>query len=70
MLGLDYEAFNMVFISMAGTAKQIRKPKPWKFPRPVTWSQLVQMRYEFWDTAPHHGGKKGKKTERSSGYEF
>ncbi|CAH1449994.1 unnamed protein product [Lactuca virosa] len=38
--------------------KKIRKPKPWKFPRPVTWSQLVQMRDEFWDTAPHHGGKK------------
>ncbi|PWA54858.1 ubiquitin-binding domain-containing protein [Artemisia annua] len=40
------------------TVKKIRKPKPWKFPRPVTWNQLVQMRDEFWDTAPHHGGKK------------
>nr|GEW28452.1 hypothetical protein [Tanacetum cinerariifolium] len=40
------------------TVKKIRKPKPWKFPRPVTWNQLVQMRDEFWDIAPHHGGKK------------
>ncbi|XP_071698221.1 uncharacterized protein [Rutidosis leptorrhynchoides] len=40
------------------TSEKIRKPKPWKFPRPVTWDQLVQMRDEFWDTAPHHGGKK------------
>ncbi|KAJ0500512.1 putative Ubiquitin domain-containing protein [Helianthus annuus] len=42
------------------TTKKLRKPKPWEFPRPVTWSQLVQMRDEFWDSAPHHGGKKGK----------
>ncbi|KAF5780799.1 putative Ubiquitin domain-containing protein 1/2 [Helianthus annuus] len=40
------------------TTKKLRKPKPWEFPRPVTWSQLVQMRDEFWDSAPHHGGKK------------
>lgn len=42
-----------------GTAKKIRKPKPWKHPQPITKSQLMQLRDEFWDTAPHYGGRKG-----------
>ncbi|CAI9088836.1 OLC1v1023279C1 [Oldenlandia corymbosa var. corymbosa] len=42
-----------------GTVKKIRKPKPWKHPQPITKSQLVQLREEFWDTAPHYGGRKG-----------
>lgn len=44
---------------MIGTVKKIRKPKPWKHPQPITKSQLIQMRDEFWDTAPHYGGRKG-----------
>ncbi|CAN4091902.1 unnamed protein product [Withania somnifera] len=39
-------------------AKQIRKPKPWKHSEAITRAQLVQMRDEFWDTAPHYGGRK------------
>ncbi|KAH0701485.1 hypothetical protein KY285_015763 [Solanum tuberosum] len=39
-------------------AKQIRKPKPWKHSEPIMRAQLVQMRDEFWDTAPHYGGRK------------
>lgn len=42
-----------------GTVKKIRKPKPWKHPQPITKSQLMQLREEFWDTAPHYGGRKG-----------
>ncbi|KAJ7014574.1 ubiquitin domain-containing protein 1-like [Populus alba x Populus x berolinensis] len=41
-----------------GSAKKIRKPKPWKHPQPITKSQLLQMREEFWDTSPHYGGRK------------
>ncbi|KAL0001383.1 hypothetical protein SO802_015164 [Lithocarpus litseifolius] len=41
-----------------GTAKKIRKPKPWKHPQPITKTQLMQLRDEFWDTAPHYGGRK------------
>ncbi|KAK8493647.1 hypothetical protein V6N13_121517 [Hibiscus sabdariffa] len=41
-----------------GNGNKIRKPKPWKHPQPITKSQLVQMREEFWDTAPHYGGRK------------
>ncbi|KAL3520086.1 hypothetical protein ACH5RR_018235 [Cinchona calisaya] len=37
--------------------KKIRKPKPWKHSEPITRAQLVQMRDEFWDTAPHYGGQ-------------
>ncbi|GMI77695.1 hypothetical protein like AT1G53400 [Hibiscus trionum] len=39
-------------------AMKIRKPKPWKHSEPITRAQLVQMRDEFWDTAPHYGGRK------------
>lgn len=46
--------------SFAETVKKIRKPKPWKHSDPITRAQLVQMREEFWDTAPHYGGRKGK----------
>lgn len=45
--------------SFAETVKKIRKPKPWKHSEPITRAQLVQMRDEFWDTAPHYGGRKG-----------
>ncbi|XP_021907545.1 ubiquitin domain-containing protein 2-like isoform X1 [Carica papaya] len=38
--------------------KKIRKPKPWKHSEPITRDQLMQMRDEFWDTAPHYGGRK------------
>lgn len=38
--------------------KKIRKPKAWKLPRAITKSQLMQMREEFWDTAPHYGGRR------------
>ena len=40
--------------------KKIRKPKPWKHTQPITKAELVKMREEFWDTAPHYGGTKGK----------
>ncbi|KAF3675790.1 putative LRR receptor-like serine/threonine-protein kinase-like [Capsicum annuum] len=45
---------------LAETGKKVRKPKPWKHSEPITRAQLVQMRDEFWDTAPHYGGRKGK----------
>ncbi|GAA0139917.1 ubiquitin-protein ligase [Lithospermum erythrorhizon] len=48
--------FSMVMI--IGNVKKIRKPKPWKHPQPITQSQLLQLRDEFWDTAPHYGGRK------------
>ncbi|CAH2042051.1 unnamed protein product [Thlaspi arvense] len=38
--------------------KKIRKPKPWKHTESITRAQLVQMREEFWDTAPHYGGRR------------
>ncbi|XP_022984742.1 ubiquitin domain-containing protein 2-like [Cucurbita maxima] len=41
-----------------GSIKKIRKPKSWKHPQPITRFQLVQLREEFWDTAPHYGGRK------------
>ncbi|XP_058221457.1 uncharacterized protein LOC131331495 isoform X2 [Rhododendron vialii] len=41
-----------------GTVKKIEKPKPWKHSPQITKSQLLQMREEFWDTAPHYGGRK------------
>ncbi|KAL8507646.1 hypothetical protein ACS0TY_018258 [Phlomoides rotata] len=40
-----------------GNVQRIRKPKAWKHPQPITRSQLIQLREEFWDTAPHYGGK-------------
>ncbi|WRX26576.1 DC-UbP/UBTD2 [Theobroma cacao] len=43
-------------------AKKIRRPKPWKHSEPITRTQLMQMRDEFWDTAPHYGGQKGPRT--------
>ncbi|XP_042058217.1 ubiquitin domain-containing protein 1-like [Salvia splendens] len=39
-------------------SKKIRKPKAWKHSEPITREQLTQMREEFWDTAPHYGGRK------------
>nr|XP_023874969.1 ubiquitin domain-containing protein 1-like isoform X1 [Quercus suber] len=41
-----------------GDFKKIQKPKPWKHTEPITRTQLMQMRDEFWDTAPHYGGQK------------
>lgn len=49
----------MELLIETGTVKKIRKPKPWKHPQPITKTQLMQMRDEFWDTAPHYGGRKG-----------
>ncbi|GFY97740.1 ubiquitin domain-containing protein [Actinidia rufa] len=46
-------------IIIASAGKKIRKPKPWKHSPQITKSQLMQMRDEFWDTAPHYGGRKG-----------
>ncbi|KAL6546471.1 hypothetical protein OROMI_022192 [Orobanche minor] len=40
------------------TSKNIRKPKPWKHTEPITGEQLKKLREEFWDTAPHYGGRK------------
>ncbi|KAJ0102939.1 hypothetical protein Patl1_04898 [Pistacia atlantica] len=48
-----------------GAVKKIRKPKPWKHPQPITKSQLMQLRDEFWDTAPHYGGRKGSVPQNS-----
>jgi hypothetical protein len=47
------------FYMISGTTKKIQKPKPWKHTEPITRTQLMQMRDEFWDTAPHYGGQKG-----------
>ncbi|KAK7273655.1 hypothetical protein RIF29_14713 [Crotalaria pallida] len=30
----------------------------WKHPQPIRKTQLIQLRDEFWDTAPHYGGWK------------
>ncbi|KAJ0964860.1 hypothetical protein J5N97_025998 [Dioscorea zingiberensis] len=38
--------------------KKLRKPKPWKHPQPITRAELIRLRDEFWDTAPHYGGQK------------
>nr|XP_048321435.1 ubiquitin domain-containing protein 1-like isoform X2 [Ziziphus jujuba var. spinosa] len=43
---------------MLENSKNIKKPKPWKHSEPITRTQLMQMRDEFWDTAPHYGGQK------------
>ncbi|CAA0815887.1 Ubiquitin domain-containing protein [Striga hermonthica] len=45
-------------VKAGGNVKKIRKPKAWKHPQPITRSQLIQLREEFWDTAPHYGGAK------------
>lgn len=42
-----------------GRKEKIRRPKTWKHPQPISRTELTQMREEFWDTAPHYGGKKG-----------
>ncbi|WZY96799.1 hypothetical protein YC2023_069128 [Brassica napus] len=41
-----------------GAVKRIRKPEPWKHTQPISKAELVKMREEFWDTAPHYGGTK------------
>ncbi|CAO2823491.1 unnamed protein product [Amaranthus hypochondriacus] len=38
-------------------SKRIRKPKQWKHTEAITRAQLNKMREEFWDTAPHYGGR-------------
>ncbi|XP_009590968.1 uncharacterized protein LOC107773971 isoform X3 [Nicotiana tabacum] len=47
-----------IAVTESEAAKQIRKPKPWKHSEPITRDQLVRLRDEFWDTAPHYGGRK------------
>jgi len=44
---------------VTGSVKKIRKPKPWKHTQPITKAELMKLREEFWDTAPHYGGRKG-----------
>ncbi|KAH9723243.1 mutator transposase mudra protein [Citrus sinensis] len=51
-----------ITVDYNGTVKKIRKPKPWKHPQPITKSQLMQLRDEFWDTAPHYGGRKASRS--------
>ncbi|KAL3633883.1 hypothetical protein CASFOL_022645 [Castilleja foliolosa] len=41
-----------------GNVKKMRRPKAWKHPQPITKSQLMQLRDEFWDSAPRNGGTK------------
>ncbi|PWA78227.1 ubiquitin domain-containing protein 1 [Artemisia annua] len=36
---------------------RIRKPEPWSHTEAITRVQLNALREEFWDTAPHYGGK-------------
>ncbi|XP_042029359.1 ubiquitin domain-containing protein 2-like isoform X2 [Salvia splendens] len=48
----------MPVLPMTGGVKQVKKPRSWKHPQPITISQLFQLREEFWDTAPHYGGRK------------
>ncbi|KAL4562198.1 hypothetical protein LXL04_034396 [Taraxacum kok-saghyz] len=38
--------------------KKIIRPKPWQHTEPLTREQLKRMQDEFWDTAPHYGGRK------------
>ncbi|CAH8283798.1 unnamed protein product [Eruca vesicaria subsp. sativa] len=41
-----------------GSVKKIRKPKLWKHTQPITKAELMKLREEFWDTAPHYSGRK------------
>lgn len=47
------------FCLLVENIEHIHKPKPWKHSEPITRTQLMKMRDEFWDTAPHYGGRKG-----------
>lgn len=60
---LDYDTKKFLF-RLPGHQKKIRRPKPWKHTEDITRAQLKQMRDEFWDTAPHYGGKKGTRLWR------
>ncbi|KAF3522890.1 hypothetical protein F2Q69_00046976 [Brassica cretica] len=35
-----------------GSVKKIKKPKGWKHTQPITKAGLMNLREEFWDTAP------------------
>ncbi|EPS62363.1 hypothetical protein M569_12428, partial [Genlisea aurea] len=40
------------------TAKgMMRKPRPWSYPQPMARTHLIQLRDEFWDSAPRCGGR-------------
>jgi len=39
-----------------GEKRRLQKPKAWRHPEGLTRAQLVRLREEFWDTAPHYGG--------------
>lgn len=54
----DYSDMLQLFNSLSGHQKKIKRPKPWKHTEDIDRAQLKQMRDEFWDTAPHYGGKK------------
>ncbi|PON80645.1 Ubiquitin-binding domain containing protein [Parasponia andersonii] len=42
-----------------GNTRKIRKPRRWRHTEPITRAQLERLRDEFWDTAPHYGGRRG-----------
>ncbi|KAH7682072.1 hypothetical protein IHE45_05G099500 [Dioscorea alata] len=41
-----------------GHYTKVSKPNPWAYTKPITRTELMKMRDEFWDTAPHYGGHK------------
>ncbi|KAG6419269.1 hypothetical protein SASPL_121485 [Salvia splendens] len=56
---LDKQPLNLASLCLnPETSKKIRKPKAWKHSEAITREQLTKMREEFWDTAPHYGGRK------------
>ncbi|KAG6577030.1 Ubiquitin domain-containing protein 2, partial [Cucurbita argyrosperma subsp. sororia] len=57
-IALDFIYSVIALLDGVRSIKKICKPKSWKHPQPITRSQLVQLREEFWDTAPHYGGRK------------
>ncbi|KAL2930988.1 Ubiquitin domain-containing protein 1 [Bienertia sinuspersici] len=54
----SYMAYVKVSIASPRTTKKIRKPKPWRHTEAISRQQLNTMREEFWDTAPHYGGRR------------
>eukprot|EP00898_Chlorokybus_atmophyticus_P001221 jgi/Chlat1/209/Chrsp1S03123 len=45
-------------VEVNGKPTKLRRARSWRNPGPITKSQLVRMREEFWDTSPHYGGQK------------
>jgi len=44
-------------VNCTGDVKKLVRPK-WKADKPMTKSQLEELRSVFWDTEPHYGGNK------------